>query len=179
MRRRQWGRSQWTRSGRRCWRHLPRMQASVTRKARILHLITRLPVGGAEKVLVDVVRGLDPGRYESLVCCIQAKGELAAEIEKLGVSVLCLGRMQSKRFDWRAVRDLMRLLQGERIALVHSHLYHANLYGRIAAFLAGVPAVATVHNVYTQSKFHRRLLNRLLSRASARVVAVSEAIRDD
>ena len=142
-------------------------------------MITRLPVGGAEKVLVDVVRRLDPQRYESIVCCIQAKGELAAQIEGMGVRLICLDRMQSRRFDWAAVRDLMRLLRAERIALLHSHLYHANLYGRVAAFLAGVPAVATVHNVYTQTKFHRRLLNRLLSRASARIIAVSEAIRDD
>ncbi|MFL6566463.1 MAG: glycosyltransferase [Burkholderiales bacterium] len=145
----------------------------------MLHLITRLPVGGAEKVLVDVVRRLDPARYESLVCCIQAKGELAAELEKSGVRVLCLNRMQSKRFDWRAVRDLTRLLRAERVALLHSHLYHANLYGRIAALLARVPAVATVHNVYTRSKIHRRLLNRLLAHATARVIAVSDEIRGD
>ena len=142
-------------------------------------MITRLPVGGAEKVLIDVVRRLDPKRYESVVCCIQAKGELAAQIEAMGVPLICLDRMQSTRFDWAAVRDLMRLMRSEHISLVHSHLYHANLYGRIAAFRAGVPAVATVHNVYTRTKFHRRLLNRLLSRASARVIAVSEAIRDD
>lgn len=148
-------------------------------KAKVLHLITRLPVGGAEKVLVDVVRRLDPARYESLVCCIQAKGELAAELEKSGVRVLCLDRMQSKRFDWRAVRDLTRLLRTERVALLHSHLYHANLYGRIAALLARVPAVATVHNVYTRSKLHRRLLNRLLAQATARVIAVSDEIRAD
>ena len=147
--------------------------------ARVLHLITRLPIGGAERLLVDVVRRLDPARFESLVCCIQAKGPLADELERAGVRVLCLNRMQSKRFDWGAVRDLTRLFRGERIALVHSHLYHANLYGRIAAWLAGVPAVATVHNVYTRSKLHRRLLNRFLSRKSARVIAVSAEVRDD
>lgn len=149
------------------------------RTTRILHLITRLPVGGAENVLVDIVRRLNPARYESLVCCIQAKGELSGEIEKLGVPLRCLGRMRSKRFDWRAVRDLIRLVREERIAIVHSHLYHANLYGRIAAYLAGVPAVAHVHNVYGQPKLHRRLLNRLLARATARVIAVSDEIRED
>ena len=130
-------------------------------------------------MLVDVVRRLDPERYESLVCCIQAKGELAAELESAGFRVVCLDRMHSRRFDWRAVRDLSRLYRTEGIALVHTHLYHANLYGRIAAFLSGVPAIATVHNVYARRKFHRKLLNRLLSHASARVIAVSEDIRED
>jgi len=148
-------------------------------RARILHLITRLPIGGAERLLVDVVRRLDPARFDSVVCCIQDKGALADELEGAGFTVHNLDRMQSKRFDWRAVRDLARLIRSERIALVHSHLYHANLYGRIAAWLAGVPAVATVHNVYTRSKLHRRLLNRFLSRRSARVIAVSGEVRDD
>jgi len=148
-------------------------------RARILHLITRLPIGGAERLLVDVVRRLDPARFDSVVCCIQAKGALADELEGAGVAVHCLNRMRSKRFDWGAVRDLRRLIRSERIALVHSHLYHANLYGRIAAWLAGVPAVATVHNVYTRSKLHRRLLNRFLSRKSVRVIAVSGEVRDD
>ena len=148
-------------------------------RTRLLHLITRLPIGGAERLLVDVVRRLDPARFDSVVCCIQAKGELAAELESAGIAVHCLNRMQSKRFDWGAVRDLKGLIRSERIALVHSHLYHANLYGRIAAWLAGVPAVATVHNVYTRSKLHRRLLNRLLSRKSVRVIAVSGEVRDD
>jgi len=39
--------------------------------------------------------------------------------------------------------------------------------------------VATVHNVYTRSKLHRRLLNRLLAQATARVIAVSDEIRAD
>jgi glycosyltransferase involved in cell wall biosynthesis len=146
---------------------------------RILHLITRLPVGGAERLLVDIARYLPREQFESLVCCIQDRGELAAEVEAAGIPFVCLNRMRSKRFDWRAVGDLAELMRRERIDLVHAHLYHANLYGRLAALRAGVPAIATVHNTYTRTKLHRRLLNRLLARASARVVAVSDDIRRD
>ena len=148
-------------------------------KLRILHLITRLPVGGAERLLVDVARGLDGARFESLVCCIQDKGPLALELEAAGIAVHCLERMRTKRFDLAAVRDLARLLRSERIDVMHSHLYHANLYGRLAARLAGVPAIATVHNTYTRVKLHRRLLNRILTNARSRVVAVSEDVRRD
>jgi L-malate glycosyltransferase len=147
--------------------------------ARVLHLITRLPVGGAERLLVDIASQLDRNRYESVVCCIQEKGELAQELEALGIPVLCLNRMRSKRFDLRAVADLIGLIRARRISLVHCHLYHANLYGRLAALVARVPAIATVHNTYVRRKLHRRLLNNLLSRGSARVIAVSEEIRRD
>jgi glycosyltransferase involved in cell wall biosynthesis len=148
-------------------------------KLRILHLITRLPVGGAERLLVDVARGLDPARFEAVVCCIQDRGELAAELEASGIAVHSLDRMRTKRFDWRAIGDLARLMREKRIDVVHSHLYHANLYGRLAAWRARVPAVATVHNTYTKRKLHRQLLNRWLAHISARVVAVSEDVRSD
>jgi glycosyltransferase involved in cell wall biosynthesis len=148
-------------------------------KRRLLHLITRLPVGGAERLIADIVRKLDRGRYEPLVCCIQARGEIAAEIERSGVQVVCLERMKSRRFDWRAVGELARLLLRERIALVHSHLYHANLYGRLACLRAKVPAVVSVHNTYTRPKLHRRLINRFLAVRTRRVIAVSEDIKRD
>jgi glycosyltransferase involved in cell wall biosynthesis len=148
-------------------------------KRRLLHLITRLPVGGAERLIADIVRKLDRGRYEPLVCCIQARGEIAAEIERSGVRVVCLERMKSRRFDWRAVGELARLLLRERIELVHSHLYHANLYGRLACLRARVPAVVSVHNTYTRPKLHRRLINRFLAVRTRRVIAVSDDIKRD
>ena len=148
-------------------------------KHRVLQLITRLPVGGAERLIADTVRKLDRSRYEPVVCCIQARGEMATEIERAGVPVICLERMKSKRFDWGAVGVLERLLRSERIGLVHSHLYHANLYGRLACRRAGVPAVVSVHNTYTSPKLHRRLINRFLARSTKRVIAVSEDIKRD
>jgi glycosyltransferase involved in cell wall biosynthesis len=145
----------------------------------VLQLITRLPVGGAERLIADTVRKLDRSRYDPVVCCIQARGEMATEIERSGVPVICIERMQSKRFDWGAVGVLERLLASERIALVHAHLYHANLYGRLACLRAGVPAVVSVHNTYTAPKLHRRLINRFLARSTKRVIAVSEDIKRD
>lgn len=148
-------------------------------KLRVLHLITRLPVGGAERLLVDIARGLDPQRFTSVACCIQERGELAGELEASGIAVHSLERMRTKRFDWRAIGDLARLMREQRIDVVHSHLYHANLYGRLAARRARVPAVATVHNTYAKRKLHRELLNRWLAHISAKVIAVSEDVRSD
>lgn len=146
---------------------------------RILHLITRLPVGGAERLVVEICTHLDRASFKPMVCCIQERGPLAAELERHAIPVLCLGRMQTRRLDWRAVRDLARLFRHEQIDLVQSHLYHANLYGRLAGLLAKVPVLATVHNTYTRPKLHRRLLNRFLAARSPAVIAVSDEIRRD
>jgi L-malate glycosyltransferase len=148
-------------------------------KRRILHLITQLPTGGAERLLASVVKMLDPDRFESIVCCIQARGNVAEEIEKSGVRVLCLNKMQKKGIDWQVVAELVKLIGAERIDLMHSHLYHANFYGRIAAWRAGIPAIASIHNTYVQRKWRRQMINRFLGWKSAAVIAVSEDIRRD
>jgi glycosyltransferase involved in cell wall biosynthesis len=147
-------------------------------KKRILHLITQLPTGGAEHLLAAIVRELDGDRYESLVCCIQERGELAALIEAAGVPVVCLER-RGKRFSIGTVLALARLMRERQIDLVHCHLYHANLYGRLAARLVGIPAIATVHNTYIRRKWHRSLLNRWLGRGRGLVIAVSAEARAD
>ena len=148
-------------------------------KRRLLHVITRLPIGGAERMLLGVLRNLDPARFESEVCCIQDRGELATEVEDMGIPLHVLGLMRSNRFDREAVAALRRLVRERRIDLVHCHLYHANLYGRLAAWREHVPAIASVHNTYTRHKWHRHLINRLLARISFRVTAGSADVEQD
>jgi glycosyltransferase involved in cell wall biosynthesis len=58
-------------------------------------------------------------------------------------------------------------------------MYHANLYGRLAAYREGVPAVISVHNTYVRPKILRRVLNWRLARRTPFILAGSEAIRDD
>lgn len=146
---------------------------------RILHLITRLPIGGAERMLLGVLRNLDATRFESTVCCIQDRGELAEEVESLGIPIHALGLMARGGFDRRVVPALRRLMREQKVELVHSHLYHANLYGRLAAWREGIPVIASVHNTYSRRKWHRHLINRLLARISFRITAGSADVERD
>lgn len=146
---------------------------------RVMHLITRLPVGGAERLLAGVVSHLDRDRYESVVCCIQDGGAVADEIAASGIPVITLDLMGHGGFDRRVVPALCDIIRRERIDLIHSHLYHANLYGRLAASRAGIAAVASVHNTYSRRKWYRHLINWWLARKCAAVIAVSADIRDD
>ena len=144
----------------------------------ILHLITRLPTGGAERLLVSILRQLDHTRFRSIVCCIEEGGDLAGEIEALGIPLIILGR-KKKGHDRSIVPSLCDLIKTHDIDLVHSHLYRANLYGRLAAKRCGVPAIASIHNTYTKPKWHRRLMNWWLSRYTAKIIAGSDEVRRD
>lgn len=130
-------------------------------------------------MLLAVLRNLDAGQFESIVCCIQDRGELADEAEALGIPVIALGLMDRHGHDRRVVPALRKIMRDRRIDLVHTHLYHANLYGRLAARREGIPAIASVHNTYTRRKWHRHLLNWYLARHSFCVTAGSADVEKD
>jgi len=155
------------------------MPGGGKRPARVLYVFVDLPVGGAEVQLLSLVRHLDRGRYDPIVLCIGKNGPIGEEISKEGVPVVELGLFRKGGIDRAIVKTIREFLRKGRISLLHSHLYHANLYGRLAAFREGVPAVCTIHNTYARPKAHRRFINWWLARRTARIIAVSKPVRDD
>ena len=75
---------------------------------------------------------------------------------------------------------MRRLLKALRPDILHTHLYHPNLYGRLGALGLGLPGVvAAVHNSYTRVKLHRRLWNFLLAWVTDRVLVGSPQVWQD
>jgi glycosyltransferase involved in cell wall biosynthesis len=146
---------------------------------RLLYVIVDLPVGGAEEHLLSLVRNLDRNRYAATVCCIGRSGQIGKEIEESGVKLVELRKLQKGGYDSEIVTLLREVLRREQTSLLHAHLYHANMYGRLAAFREDVPAVCSIHNTYINPKRHRRLINWWLARRTSFIIAGSEAIKND
>jgi starch synthase (maltosyl-transferring) len=94
-------------------------------------VITELDVGGAEKALVTLARGLDRRRWEPSVIALGPEAPLAEPVRAAGVSCECLG--VDPRRPLRAVGRLAEALRRVRPALVQSFLFHANVAARLAA----------------------------------------------
>ncbi|WP_231632300.1 glycosyltransferase, partial [Streptomyces clavuligerus] len=110
---------------------------------RALHVITGLGVGGAEQQLRLLLRHLP---VECDVVTLTNPGPVAEGLRADGVSVHHLGMAGNR--DLRALPRLTALIRHGRYDLVHTHLYRAGVYGRLAARLAGVrAAVATEHSL--------------------------------
>lgn len=110
---------------------------------RALHIITGLGVGGAEQQLRLLLRHL-PATCD--VVTLTNPGPVAEGLTADGVRVIHLG-MSGNR-DVGAVPRLAKVIRGGGYDLVHTHLFRACLYGRIAARLAGTRAVvATEHSL--------------------------------
>ncbi|WP_327121572.1 glycosyltransferase [Streptomyces sp. NBC_01341] len=144
---------------------------------RALHVITGLGVGGAEQQLRLMLRHL-PVRCD--VVTLTNPGAVAEGLRADGVRVHHLG-MRGNR-DLAAVPRLARLIRRGAYDLVHTHLYRACVYGRIAARLAGTPVVATEHSL-GRAEIEGRPLTRgtrelylRTERLGAATVAVSDTV---
>ncbi|MFI2781009.1 glycosyltransferase [Streptomyces sp. ALB3] len=142
-----------------------------------LHVITGLGVGGAEQQLRLLLRHL-PVRCD--VVTLTNPGAVADGLRADGVRVRNLG-MRSNR-DLFAVARLARLIRRGSYDLVHTHLYRACVYGRIAARLAGTTVVATEHSL-GHAEIEGRPLTRgtrelylRTERLGAATVAVSDTV---
>ena len=145
------------------------------RPMRVLLVIDELDVGGTEQQIVELVRHLPRARWTPVVCCFRP-GRKAAEIAQLGVRVVHLPKRG--RLDVRLVRELIALMRNERFDVVQTFLIGGNLWGRIAALVAGVPVViASERNVDVWEEPAKRWLGLALARFTDRIVANAEAVR--
>lgn len=155
----------------------------------ILHLITKLPIGGAQDNTLLSVAGLPRAAYR--VDIASAPGDAWAP-RALAVAdrvhwLPNLQRDMAPTADVRALVDIARLLRRERYAVLHTHSSKAGLLGRIAARLAGTPVVIhTVHgfafNDLTFGPLTRRCylwLERVGARLSDHLVLVSTLNRQE
>ncbi|MBI4610217.1 MAG: glycosyltransferase family 4 protein [Candidatus Rokubacteria bacterium] len=161
-------------------------------RIRVLRVIARLNVGGPALHATLLAERLDPIRYESwLVAGRESPGEanyltlMGRSLENLTI-IPSLGREIRGAGDLRAFLQLYRLMRELRPHIVHTHTAKAGALGRVAARLARVPVVVhTYHGHVLQGYFSRaktRLflgIERTLARWTDRLLAVSEAVRQD
>jgi len=127
--------------------------------------------------VLSAARGLPRDRFDQAICCLEERGARAAEAEAAGVPVYSVDSFPGLRHPLAFAR-LVRIVRRFRPTIVHTHLQSANLYGRVAARLAGVPIViATEHNVYAAKPRRYVLVERVLARKTDAIVAVSVEVQ--
>lgn len=140
----------------------------------VLLLITELDVGGAERIVFDLATSLDRSHWLPLVAALEGRGIYAARLREAGVEVIDLG--VRSRWDVGVVRRLRHLLGSRRIDLLHTHLFHASIIGRLAARPLRLPVISTCHIVERRFAPWRFWLDRWTGRWCRRIVGVSEAV---
>lgn len=114
-------------------------------RARVLHVITGIDVGGAESHLLSLCEGLVDRGFDVTVAYLKGEGELATEFREAGCDVVRIGIRTDA--DPIGFAKLLAHVAREDYDVVHGHLFHGNVYGVTAATLARVPVVvSSKHN---------------------------------
>jgi glycosyltransferase involved in cell wall biosynthesis len=83
-----------------------------------------------------------------------------------------------RAYDPVFLAKLIRLIKSERVDFVHAHEFMMNVYGSVAARLAGIPMIGTIHGkVYFTEKRSRIAAYKLAVAMSSRIIAVSEDLK--
>ena len=121
---------------------------------------TSMPVGGAETLLMNLVRRLDRSRFSPELCCLKQPGPLG---EELAAEIPVHSRLTAGRYDAMVLWRLKRLfLQRQIDAVVTVGAGDKMFWGRLAARWAGVTVVCSaLHSTGWPDGIGR--LNRLLT----------------
>lgn len=136
-----------------------------------MFVITCMPVGGAETLLVNLVRRLDRAHFQPELCCLKYFGPLG---EELAQEIPAFTGLLKDKYDLRVLPRLTRLLRERRIDAVITVGTGGDkmFWGRLAAWRAGVPVIASaLHS--TGLPDHVEWLNRRLESLTDAFIAVA------
>ena len=146
-----------------------------TRSIRVMHIIWSLDLGGAEQVVMNLTRHFDRKKFQPIVCCLNEKGRYAYLVENDGIPVFEMKKYP--KLDFLLLPRLVRLIKRTKVDLIHTHLFTANLWGRLAAKLARVPVVSTEHGMDSWRSAIDLSLDQWLATFNQKIICVSEGVR--
>ncbi|MCR4278458.1 MAG: glycosyltransferase, partial [bacterium] len=145
-------------------------------RPRVILVTHTLSAGGAERVVTDLAIHLPSFGFDVEVVTLLGSGIFEQELARHGIPVTHF--LREGMMGWKTVVHLWRFFKEKRPHVVHTHLFLADTWGRIAGRLARVPVViSTEHNINVSYRFYHHLVNRFLVLITNRFIAVSNTVR--
>ncbi|MDP1624368.1 MAG: glycosyltransferase [bacterium] len=152
-------------------------------KFNIVFIIDGLGMGGAERLMVPILKNLNREWFEPRVCFFQIRNgsPIAEDIRALNVPVDFLPIPYLR--DMMGILRLRKYLKDVNADLVHTQLEFADVFGNIAAKLLRLPSVSTVHTMPAQdmelrSRIHQEVELFCLRKFCNAIISVSEEARE-
>lgn len=137
---------------------------------KVMFMMTSMPVGGAEVLLVNLIRRLDRSRFSPELCCLKQLGPLG---EELAQEIPAFENQLAHKYDlrvWPRLRELFRRRQVDAVVTVGAG--DKMFWGRLAAWSADVPVVlSAIHSTGWPDSIGR--LNRRLTPITDRFIGVA------
>ncbi len=114
---------------------------------KILQMLPALELGGTERGVVDLARAMQKEGHETVV--ISSGGSLVAELQKMGIPHYGLPVHQKSLTGLLLVDEIVKIIQRERVDIIHARSRVPAWLGWLAARKTGVPFVTTCHGNYS------------------------------
>lgn len=142
---------------------------------------------GADKVLLELVTGLDKKKFHPIVV-LPSKGKLSAALEKIKIETYVVEYpiLRRKYFNWKGiikyirnykigVSKIYKLVKNKKIRLIHINTI-AVLEGISLRKKLRVPMVWHIHEIIQSPKIIFKITSFLVGKFSDKVVAVSKSV---
>ena len=152
-------------------------QQPVT-SVKVAFLFVSMPVGGAEDFLLSASKYLPPG-IEARFVCLRNLGVLGEESKLAGLPIEVVPVFPTKRMNPFGMLRLARWFRKNGIDVIHAQSYHDQLFGVIAAKLAGIRSIVHQQKTFLELKGRKGFFMRHIYRWADHVIALSEETRRD
>ena len=145
---------------------------------RVLHVQKVNGIGGSERHLLSLLPGLLDAGLDVRMCVLGDAGarDFVSRLDERGVphSLIAAG----SDLNPMLVGSLWREMRSYRPDLVHTHLIHADLHGQLAARLAGIRGVSSVHGTHDfYARQPYRSAATLAGRSARLTIAISSHVQ--
>ena len=114
---------------------------------KVMQLLPALELGGTERGVVDLARAMKKQGHDTVV--VSSGGALVAELQKIGIPHYGLPVHQKSLAGLFLVEELVRIIQRERVDIIHGRSRVPAWLGWLAARKAGIPFMTTGHGHYS------------------------------
>jgi glycosyltransferase involved in cell wall biosynthesis len=147
---------------------------------RVLFIINSMSFGGAEKQVFDLLLGLKKKGVQVFLITLVKPTAFIEELKKNDINHYCINLKQKNKkniiFHFVAFLNLFFVIKKFNPEIIHSHLFHSNMYGRVVSFFLNAKNISTVHSLVEYGKF-RPILYRFTNWLCSKMVFVSEVSR--
>jgi glycosyltransferase involved in cell wall biosynthesis len=146
---------------------------------KVLHVQKVNGIGGSERHLLELVPRLRARGVDATFCVLTEPGceEFVGLLEAAAVPTHLIAA--GPDLNPVLVARLAALVRRERPDLVHTHLIHADTHGQLAAAIARVPSVRSLHDTMPRlARQPYRTAGAVAGRIARRTIAISDHARE-
>jgi sugar transferase (PEP-CTERM/EpsH1 system associated) len=140
-------------------------------KIKVMHLIYKLGVGGAENGVVNLLNKMDKDRFSTSICAFIGGGVLTPRLDLDRITLFEIGKKPGN--DFRLPARLFGLFRKWHPDIVHTHAWGTLCEGLAAAKFARVPVFIHGEHGTLQERKRNVLVQRLIWRLADQILSVS------